>query len=181
MLHPFHSGDKQAQHNIITKSAWSKRKTINKACGVRYVTPDVTPNVTHLTPDVTHVTPDVAHVTTDIAHVTHVRPDVAHVTPDVTHVTPDVTHVTPDVSHVTPDVTHNVSYATVKEKCLSSNTANFGLQSKPEKFFVFQHPFTMVLAGTTSCVKTTWMKNLLQQAEAVINPLPRKIIWFYKR
>ena len=156
----------QAQHNVITKSAWNKRKTLNKACGVRlvtpnvtHVTPDVTPNVAQVTPDVTHVTRDVARVTTDIAHVTHVRPDVAHVTPDVAHVTPDVTHVTPDAAHVTPDVTHNMSYATAKEKCLSSNTASFGLQSKPKKFFVFRHPFTMLLAGPTSCDKTTWMKK----------------------
>ena len=108
-------------------------------------------------------------------------PNATEVTPHVTHVTPDVTHVTPDVTHVTPDVTHNMSYATAKEKCLSSNTASFGLQSKPEKFFVFRHPFTMLLAGRTSFGKTTWMKNLLQQAETVINPPPRKIIWFYKR
>ena len=46
---------------------------------------------------------------------------------------------------------------------------------------MFRHPFMMVLAGPSSCGKTTWMKHLLQQAESMITPPPEKILWFYKR
>ena len=37
------------------------------------------------------------------------------------------------------------------------------------------------MAGLTSCGKTTWMKHLLQQAETMITPPPKKILWIYKR
>ena len=49
------------------------------------------------------------------------------------------------------------------------------------KNFVFKHPFTMLVAGPTSCGKTTWIRNMLEQASWIINPTPYKIIWFYKR
>ena len=47
--------------------------------------------------------------------------------------------------------------------------------------FIFKHPFTMIVAGPTSCGKTTWIKNLLQQVNSMISPPPLKITWFYKR
>ena len=177
---------------------------------VTHVTPDashVTPNVTHVTPDASHETPNVTHVTPDASHATpnvtpsasHVTPNATHVTPDASHVTPDASHVTPHASHVTPDVsnathvTPNATYITpdhTQEKRFSPDAVHILSQnfhpclkvsSKLDDPFVFRHPFTMLLAGPTSCGKTTWMKHLLQQAETMIKPPPKKISWFCKR
>ena len=165
-----------------------------------HVTPNVTPHASHVTPNVTHVTPDASHVTPNVTpDASHVTPHASHVTPDASHVTPNVTHVTPDASHVTPDVsnathvTSNATYITpdhTQEKRFSPDAVHILSQnfhpclkvsSKLEDPFVFRHPFTMLLAGPTSCGKTTWMKHLLQQAETMIKPPPKKILWFYKR
>ena len=79
---------------------------------------------------------------------------------------------------------------TSKEKFLSSDALHglrqislppLKVSSKQENAFMFRHPFTMLLAGPTSCGKTTWMKHLLQQAESMITSPPEKILWFYKR
>ena len=50
-----------------------------------------------------------------------------------------------------------------------------------ESVFTLKHPFTMTIAGPTSCGKTSWIKTLLQHAEKYIEPRPNKILWFYKR
>ena len=39
----------------------------------------------------------------------------------------------------------------------------------------------MTVAGPTSCGKTTWINNLLQQAITMIRPSPHRIVWYYKR
>ena len=165
--------------------------TPNVAPDASHVT-HATPNVTHVTPHASHVTPNVTHVTPDASNVTHVTPDASHVTPDASHVTPHASHVTPDVSNAT-HVTPNATYITpdhTQEKRFSPDAVHISSQnfhpclkvsSKLEDPFMFRHPFTMLLAGPTSCGKTTWMKHLLQQAETMIKPPPKKILWFYKR
>ena len=39
----------------------------------------------------------------------------------------------------------------------------------------------MIVAGPTLCGKTTWIKILLENADAMITPPPEKIVWFYRR
>ena len=156
-----------------------------------HVTPNVahvTPHASHVTPNVTHVTPDASHVThnvtSDASHVTHVTPDASHVTPHASHVTSDVSNAT-HVTHVTPNATYITPDQAFFTRCSTYLGQNFHpclkVSSKLEDPFVFRHPFTMLLAGPTSCGKTTWMKHLLQQAETMIKPPPKKILWFYKR
>ena len=48
-------------------------------------------------------------------------------------------------------------------------------------FFCLQHPFTMLLCGSTSNGKSCWMNKLLSHAKTMINPPPERIIWCYKR
>ena len=55
------------------------------------------------------------------------------------------------------------------------------VKAEDNKIFHFRHPFTMLIAGPTSCGKTTWIKALLEQSQSMIVPPPRKIFWFYKR
>ena len=47
--------------------------------------------------------------------------------------------------------------------------------------FVFQHPMTMNVCGPTCSGKTTWLKQLLLNADKMIQPRPHYIFWFYKR
>ena len=47
--------------------------------------------------------------------------------------------------------------------------------------FVFKHPFTMIVSGPTSCGKTHFLKDMLQQNEKVCSPAPERIAWLYKR
>ena len=100
-------------------------------------------------------------------------------TPSVGPEIPELMHVATNVTHASPDATQDmIKYnVPVQESFTSSVSQNFG----QENSFVFRHPFTMLLAGPTCSGKTTWMKNLLQQAETMIIPPPRKILWFYKR
>ena len=42
----------------------------------------------------------------------------------------------------------------------------------------FTHPFTMCIAGPSSCGKSTWLKNVLEHG--FITPTPSKIIWCYR-
>lgn len=44
---------------------------------------------------------------------------------------------------------------------------------------VLNHPFTMLISGSTSCGKTTFLKEVLKRQ--IINPWPKRIIWLYKR
>ncbi|CAC5391976.1 unnamed protein product [Mytilus coruscus] len=39
----------------------------------------------------------------------------------------------------------------------------------------------MIVSGPTSCGKTHFMKNLLQQIERLCSPSPERIVWLYKR
>ena len=126
---------------------------------------------------------DLAHAMPNVTHISNINPNVAHVAP---HEARETSVIAPYVNNVMPIVTPE----TPQEKFLSSD-ALYGLRqisfpclkvsSKQENAFVFRHPFTMLLAGPTSCGKTTWMKHLLQQAESMITPPPEKILWFYKR
>ena len=47
--------------------------------------------------------------------------------------------------------------------------------------FVFQHPMTMNVCGPTCSGKTTWLKQLLLNADKMFQPRPHNIFWFYKR
>ena len=47
--------------------------------------------------------------------------------------------------------------------------------------FIFKHPFAAVLAGPTMSGKSTWVKQLLENAMTMISPPPARIIWLYKR
>ena len=42
-----------------------------------------------------------------------------------------------------------------------------------------KHPFTMMVAGPTSCGKSQWTKKLLLNASKLIDQPPTKITWFY--
>ena len=52
------------------------------------------------------------------------------------------------------------------------------LAPKMETKLSFRHPFTMLLAGPTSCGKSTWMKQALENN--LIQPAPDRIIWLYE-
>ena len=114
---------------------------------------------------------DLAHAMPNVTRVSNINPNVAHIAPDVTHV-PIVTPDTPQEKFLSSEALHGLRQIYLPRLKVSS---------KQENAFVFRHPFTMLLAGPTSCGKTTWMKHLLQQAESMITPPPEKILWFYKR
>jgi hypothetical protein len=52
---------------------------------------------------------------------------------------------------------------------------------RKEEHFVFKHPFTMTVSEVTSCVKTYFVKQLLQNSHKFIKPTLQRIIWLYKR
>ena len=114
---------------------------------------------------------DLAHAMPNVTCVSNINPNVAHIAPDVTHVA-IVTPETPQETFLSSEALHGLRQIYLPRLKVSS---------KQENAFVFRHPFTMLLAGPTSCGKTTWMKHLLQQAESMITPPPEKILWFYKR
>ena len=43
----------------------------------------------------------------------------------------------------------------------------------------FLHTFTGVCSGPTGCGKTQLMKQILLNADTMIRPLPRRIVWYY--
>ena len=47
--------------------------------------------------------------------------------------------------------------------------------------FQLVHPFTCMVAGMTGSGKTVWVQSLLQQAQAVIDQAPERIIWCYSQ
>ena len=47
--------------------------------------------------------------------------------------------------------------------------------------FPLVHPFTCMVAGMTDSGKTVWVQSLLQQAQAVIDQPPERIIWCYSQ
>jgi len=44
--------------------------------------------------------------------------------------------------------------------------------------FFFKHPFSMLIAGPTTCGKSTFMKDLLSHPQ-FIKPQPKQILWCY--
>ena len=53
-------------------------------------------------------------------------------------------------------------------------------QEKCQRFQLV-HPFTCMVAGMTGSGKTVWVQSLLQQAQAVIDQPPERIIWCYSQ
>lgn len=45
--------------------------------------------------------------------------------------------------------------------------------------FSFKSPFTMILAGPTSCGKTEFVKTLIKKRNEKISPPPSNTVWFY--
>lgn len=43
----------------------------------------------------------------------------------------------------------------------------------------FKHPFTCLIAGPTGCGKTTFVKELIDKANDLIDPSPKRIVWCY--
>lgn len=43
----------------------------------------------------------------------------------------------------------------------------------------FAHPFTMIVYGPTGSGKTSWIRRLIENADVVSDPPPRRIIYFY--
>ena len=53
--------------------------------------------------------------------------------------------------------------------------------STEQQRFQFLHPFTMLVAGPTSCGKSTFVTKALQQSMERMSPPPQRIVWLYKR
>ena len=79
------------------------------------------------------------------------------------------------------DLTTDRRTQPVEPQNVYSLTSNSILQEFQDDNFKFRHPFTMIVAGPTSCGKTTWVKALLEQSKDMITPPPIEIFWFYKR
>ena len=43
----------------------------------------------------------------------------------------------------------------------------------------FKHPFTCLVAGPTGCGKTTFVKELLEKSQLLIDPPPQRTVWCY--
>jgi hypothetical protein len=83
--------------------------------------------------------------------------------------------------------THKKSFKTLQafQKTVQPSIS-FKLQNnkKPEPFFgepvmVFKHPFTCIIAGPTQSGKTVFTKQMLKNANFLIQPPPTRIIWAY--
>ena len=44
---------------------------------------------------------------------------------------------------------------------------------------VFNHPFTLTIAGPTSSGKTHWVKKLVKNIDTLIKPTPQEVVWCY--
>ena len=49
------------------------------------------------------------------------------------------------------------------------------------QWFLFEHPFTSMIAGITGSRKTAWLRSLLQQASETIYPSQERIVWCYSQ
>ena len=56
----------------------------------------------------------------------------------------------------------------------------FNSREKCQRFH-FIHPFTCMVAGMIGSGKTAWVQTLLQQAQTVIDPPPKRIVWCYSQ
>jgi len=52
---------------------------------------------------------------------------------------------------------------------------------RKEEHFVIKHPITMTVSEVTSCGKTYFVKQLLQNSHKFIQPTLQRIIWLCKR
>ena len=43
----------------------------------------------------------------------------------------------------------------------------------------FQHPFTCVVAGATSCGKTEFVAKFIQHVKQMMTPSPQRMVWCY--
>ena len=43
----------------------------------------------------------------------------------------------------------------------------------------WQHPFTCMVAGPTSCGKTEWVKKFVRHLSRMMVPIPQDIVWYY--
>ena len=48
------------------------------------------------------------------------------------------------------------------------------------KPFIFEHPFSMIVAGPSRCGKTYWVVNLLLNSNERIKPSPKRIVYCYE-
>lgn len=46
-------------------------------------------------------------------------------------------------------------------------------------FNQFIHPFTMIVSGPSGCGKTTFLKNIMEHRNWIIDTSIKKIIWCY--
>ena len=81
------------------------------------------------------------------------------------------------ILHTTPAPTDNASRPQIAMIPQQQQKPPLQQQSK----LILQHPFTMLIAGPTSCGKTMWIAQLLQLSNTMINPAPTRILYFYKR
>ena len=98
-------------------------------------------------------------------------------------VTPPLPHhggVTPHGTGVTPPPPHGGVTPPPPPPHDGVNHSMYGV-SVTRGPFVFQHPMTMNVCGPTCSGKTTWLKQLLLNADKMIQPRPHNIFWFYKR
>ena len=151
---------------FATPYSFRRHKIVNpSSADLVHTMPNVKAQVAH--------NPNVAHVAPDVAHVAHVSPHEAQViTSYVNNVMPVITPKTPQEKFLLSDALHGLRQI---------YSPHLKVSSKLENAFVFRNPFTMLLAGPTSCRKTTWMKHSLQQAKSMIPLPPEKILCFYKR
>lgn len=62
-----------------------------------------------------------------------------------------------------------------------ANTLTLKNDDEVPKQFIFETPFTMVLAGPTSCGKTTFIKNMILTAHERFADPPSRFLYFYNR
>ena len=62
-----------------------------------------------------------------------------------------------------------------------ANTLTMKNDDEVPKQFIFETPFTMVLAGPTSCGKTTFIKNMILTAHERFADPPSRFLYFYNR
>ncbi len=80
-------------------------------------------------------------------------------------------HAQQNVPHAVPEVGQVLQHQQLHQR--------EAWQYKPK--VVLQHPFTMMVTGPTGSGKTQWVQELLLRKIIMIEPTPKKILWFYQR